>query len=90
MFCDLPSPGEAQRKRVRREGEEQGNEVRDARKGVPNRMDFAESGLQAKPSASGFVWKWRSKEMKRGIPEKVFRVKCTLRRHGGVLVSTGT
>ena len=56
MFCDLPSPGEAQRKRVRREGEEQGNEVRDARKGVPNGMDFAESGLQAKPSASATMF----------------------------------
>lgn len=69
MFCDLPSPGEAQRKRVRREGEEQGNEVRDARKGVPNGMDFAESGLQAKPSASGFVWKWRSEEYPKGCSE---------------------
>ena len=43
MFCGLPSPGEAQRKRVRREGEEQGNGTRDTREGVLREADFATS-----------------------------------------------
>ena len=45
MFCDLPSPGEAQRKRVRREGEEQGDEVRD-----PERASRTEWTLQSQAS----------------------------------------
>ncbi len=54
MSCNLISPGEAQRQRVHREGEEQGSGLTDVR-----------------------LW-------------RVPRRKRTLRRAGGVLVSTGT
>ena len=43
MFCDLPSPGEAPRKRVRREGEEQGkrHDGCPLSVGVRNKANFA-------------------------------------------------